>query len=120
MTRLLSLSDLAKDLLLRNKLTIGQIRPLIGHSKIDHLLDIIVKNNLTSRQVEKLVKQGQLKVLKPKVIKPIDIVDLEKELLEITGINANIDFDTEKKAGSIRLECKNLSEFNYIIKKIKA
>ena len=120
MTRLLSLSDLAKDLLLMNKLTIGQIRPLIGHSKIDHLLDIIVKNNLTSRQVEKLVKQGQLKVLKPKIIKPIDIVDLEKELLEITGINANIDFDTEKKAGSIRLECKNLSEFNYIITKIKA
>ena len=52
--RLLSLSELAKDCLMQNKLTIGQIRPLIGHSDCDHLLDIIVKNKLTSRQVEKL------------------------------------------------------------------
>ena len=119
-TRLLSLSDLAKDLLLQNKLSIGQIRPLIGHSDCDHLLEIIVINNLTSRQVEKLVKQGQTKVLKPKLIKAIDMVELEKELLEITGVNVNIDFDSVKKAGSIRLECKNLSEFNYIIKKIRS
>ena len=118
--RLLSLSDLAKDLLLKSKLTIGQIRPLIGRSNCDHLLDIIVKNNLTSRQVEKLVKGGQLKTLKPKVIKEVDIVDLEKELLEITGINVNIDFDMVKKSGSIKFKCANLSEFNYIIKKIKS
>ena len=119
-TRLLSLSDLAKNLLLQKKLTIGQTRPLIGHSDCDHLLEIIVKNNLTSRQVEKLVKKGKIKVLKFKSIKEVDIVDLEKELLEITGINVNIDFDTVKKEGSIKLKCKNLSEFNYIIKKIKS
>ncbi|MDC1375774.1 ParB/RepB/Spo0J family partition protein [bacterium] len=119
-TRLLSLSDLAKDLLVQNKLTIGQIRPLIGNSNCDHLLEIIVKNNLTSRQVEKLVKQGQKKVLKAQLIKEINIIDLEKELLEIIGINVNIDFNSVKKKGSIKFECKNLSEFNYIIKKIKS
>ena len=118
--RLLSLSELAKDFLIQNKLTIGQIRPLIGHSDCDHLLDIIVKNKLTSRQVEKLVKQGQTKFLKPKLQKEIDIVNLEKELLEITGIKVNINYDANKNAGSISLDCKNLSEFNYIIKKIKS
>jgi len=118
--RLLSLSELAKDFLIQNKLTIGQIRPLIGHSDCDHLLDIIVKNKLTSRQVEKLVKQGQVKFLKPKLQKEIDIVNLEKELLEITGIKVNINYDANKNAGSINLDCKNLSEFNYIIKKIKS
>ena len=96
-TRLLSLSDLAKDLLLQNKLTIGQIRPLIGHNDCDYLLDTIVKNNLTSRQVEKLVKKTTLTALKPKVIKEVDLLDLEKELLEITGLNVNIDFDQLKK-----------------------
>ena len=101
-------------------MTIGQIRPLIGHSDCDHLLDIIVKNKLTSRQVEKLVKQGQGKFLKPKLQKEIDIVNLEKELLEITGIKVNINYDANKNAGSISLDCKNLSEFNYIIKKIKS
>jgi len=119
-TRLLSLSDLAKDLLLQNKLTIGQIRPLIGHSDCDYLLDTIVKNNLTSRQVEKLVKKITPTALKSKIIKEVDILDLEKELLEITGLNVNIDFDQVKKAGSIKLECKNLSEFNFIIKKLKS
>ena len=119
-TRLLSLSDLAKDLLLQNKLTIGQIRPLIGHNDCDYLLDTIVKNNLTSRQVEKLVKKTTLTALKPKVTKEVDLLDLEKELLEITGLNVNIDFDQVKKAGSIKLECKNLSEFNFIIKKLKS
>ena len=119
-TRLLSLSDLAKDLLLQNKLTIGQIRPLIGHNDCDYLLDTIVKNNLTSRQVEKLVKKTTLTALKPKVTKEVDLLDLEKELLEITGLNVNIDFDKVKKAGSIKLECKNLSEFNFIIKKLKS
>ena len=118
--RLLSLSELAKDCLIQNKLTIGQIRPLIGHSDCDHLLDIIVKNKLTSRQVEKLVKQGQTKFLKPKLQKEIDIINLEKELLEITGIKVNINYDANKNAGSISLDCKNLSEFNYIIKKIKS
>ncbi|MDC6451259.1 ParB/RepB/Spo0J family partition protein [Alphaproteobacteria bacterium] len=119
-TRLLSLSDLAKDLLLKNKLTIGQIRPLIGHSDCDYLLDTIVKNNLTSRQVEKLVKKITPTVLKSKRFKEIDTLDLEKELLEITGLNVNIDFDQVKKVGSIKLECKNLSEFNFIIKKLKS
>ena len=119
-TRLLSLSDLAKDLLLQNKLTIGQIRPLIGHNDCDYLLDTIVKNNLTSRQVEKLMKKTTLTALKPKVTKEADLLDLEKELLEITGLNVNIDFDQVKKAGSIKLECKNLSEFNFIIKKLKS
>jgi ParB family chromosome partitioning protein len=119
-TRLLSLTDLAKDLLLQNKLTIGQIRPLIGHNDCDYLLDKIVKNNLTSRQVEKLVKKVSPTELKSKIIKEVDILDLEKELLEITGLNINIDFDQVKKAGSIKLECKNLSEFNFIIKKLKS
>jgi hypothetical protein len=79
-----------------------------------------VKNKLTSRQVEKLVKQGQGKFLKPKLQKEIDIVNLEKELLEITGIKVNINYDANKNAGSISLDCKNLSQFNYIIKKIKS
>ena len=41
--RLLTLSDMAKDFLLQKKLTIGQIRPLIGHSNIDIYLEIINK-----------------------------------------------------------------------------
>ena len=117
--RLLSLSDKAKELLLQKKLTIGQVRPLIGHKDADIYLDTILKNRLNSRDIEKLIKDGKTKPHKNK-IKNIDIINLEKELSELTGLNINIDFDSLKKIGSIKLECKNLSEFNYIIEKIKS
>ena len=116
--RLLSLSDKAKELLLQKKLTIGQVRPLIGHKDADIYLDIILKNKLNSRDIEKLIKNRNIKIVKNKD-KNIDIINLEKELSEITGLGVNIDFDSLKKTGTIKLHCKNLVEFNFIIKKIK-
>ena len=116
--RLLSLSVKAKELLLEKKLTIGQVRPLIGHKDADIYLDIILKNRLNSRDIEKLIKKGNIKFLKIK-LKNIDIINLEKELSEITGLGINIDFDNLKKTGTIKLECKNLEEFNFIIEKFK-
>ncbi len=117
-TRLLLLSDKAKELLLQQKLTIGQVRPLIGHKDADIYLDIILKNKLNSRDIEKLIKNRNIKSPKNKD-KNIDIINLEKELSEITGLDVNIDFDSLKKTGTIKLQCKNLEEFNFIIKKIK-
>ena len=116
--RLLSLSDKAKELLLQKKLTIGQVRPLIGHKDADIYLDIILKNKLNSRDIEKLIKNRNIKVPKNKD-KNIDIINLEKELSEITGLGVNIDFDSLKKTGTIKLLCKNLEEFNFIIEKFK-
>ena len=81
-------------------------------------LDIILKNRLNPRDIEKLIKNGKIKVHKNK-IKNIDIINLEKELSELTGLGFYIDFDSLKKTGTIKIECKNLSEFNYIIEKIK-
>tara|TARA_A100001015_G_C15021686_1_gene728344 strand:- start:1190 stop:2047 length:858 start_codon:yes stop_codon:yes gene_type:complete len=116
--RLLSLSVKAKELLLEKKLSIGQVRPLIGHTDADIYLDIILKKRLNSRDVEKLIKKGNIKSPKNKV-KNIDIINLEKELAEITGLGINIDFDNLKKTGTIKLMCKNLEEFNFIIEKFK-
>ena len=116
--RLLSLSVKAKELLLEKKLSIGQVRPLIVHTDADIYLDIILKKRLNSRDVEKLIKKGNIKSPKNKV-KNIDIINLEKELAEITGLGINIDFDNLKKTGTIKLMCKNLEEFNFIIEKFK-
>ena len=110
---------MAKEFLLLKKLTIGQIRPLVGLKDMDSYLKIIVKKNLTSRQVEELVRKKHTNISETRK-KSIDIVQLEKELSEITGLNMNINFDKIKKAGNIKIECKNLSEFNYIIEKIKS
>ena len=69
-------------------------------------------------ELEKLIKNGSTKSHKNK-IKNIDIINLEKELSEITGLGVNINFDSLKKTGNIKLECKNLEEFNFIIEKFK-
>ena len=118
-TRLLSLSDMAKELLLQNKLTIGQVRPLIGHKDADQYLQLILKNKLNSRDIEKLIKKKNVKLHKFKT-KNVDVTNLENELLDITGLKIDINFDNLNKKGNIKIECKNLSEFNYIIEKIKS
>lgn len=117
--RLLTLTDMAKKYLLQKKLTIGQVRPLIGHKDIDIFLEIIKQKNLTSRQVEKLIKKEYKKSSKINN-KNIDIINLENELTEITGLKVKVIFDVFKQNGNIKLECKNLKEFNYIIERIKS
>lgn len=118
MVRILTLTDLAKNLLQENKLTIGQLRPLVGNKDCDELIEIIIKKKLTSRQIEKLVKNGIKKSIKK--TKNIDLLNLEKELVETCGVKVEINFDYEKENGSINLKCNNLQEFDYIINKIKS
>ena len=118
MTRLLLLSDKAKELLLQKKLSIGQVRPLIGRKDTDHYLQIILKNKLNSRDIEKLIKKEKIEVSNKKN-KNVDTLHLEKELSEITGLGVKINFDSLKQKGSIKLHCKNITEFNYIVEKIK-
>ena len=118
-TRLLSLTPMAQKYLIQKKLTVGQLRPLIGQKDCDDLLDLIYKKNLNARQVEKLVKQNNLKTPK-RVSKEVNILDLEKELLNVTGLKIDINFNTKNQTGNLKINCKNLIEFNYIISKIKA
>ena len=118
-TRLLSLTPMAQKYLIQKKLTVGQLRPLIGQKDCDDLLDLIYKKNLNARQVEKLVKQNNLKTSK-RVFKEVNILDLEKELLNVTGLKIDINFNTKNQSGNLKINCKNLIEFNYIISKIKA
>ena len=120
MIRILTLTDLAKNLLEENKLSIGQLRPLIGNKDCDEIIKIILKKKLSAREVENLVKKGIKSKVSNQIKKSIDIVNLQKSLSEICGINITIDFDHKKQKGSIYLKCENLLEFDYIIKKIKA
>ena len=118
-SRLLSLSELAKNYLLQKKLSVGQLRPLIGQEDCDNLLEMIYKKNLNARQVEKLIKEKQKKNSKP-FEKQLDILQIEKELLEVTGLKIDINFNEKKQSGNLNIKCKSLTEFNYIISKIKS
>jgi len=118
-SRLLSLSELAKNYLLQKKLSVGQLRPLIGQEDCDNLLEMIYRKNLNTRQVEKLIKEKQKKNSKSSE-KQLDVLQLEKELLDITGLKIDINFNEKKQSGNLNIKCKSLTEFNYIISKIKS
>ena len=118
-SRLLSLSKLAKKYLLQKKLTVGQLRPLIGQEDCDNLLEMIYKKKLNARQVEKLIKEKQKKNLE-QFEKKVDILELEKELLDLTGLKIDINFNEKKQSGNLNIKCRNLTEFSYIISKIKS
>ena len=120
MIRILTLTDLAKKLLEENKLSIGHLRPLIGRKDCDEIIKIILKRKLSVRAVENLVKKGIKSKDSTEIKKSIDLINLQKSLSEICGIDITIDFDYKKDKGSILLKCTNLLEFDYIIKKIKA
>lgn len=65
--RLLQLPNHVLDLVLDQKLTMGQVRPLIGQSDekaVSEMADRIVKENLSAREVERLVKPKQPKLVK--------------------------------------------------------
>ncbi len=117
--RLLLLSDKAKELLVQKKLTIGQLRPLIGQKDSDQYLKIILKNKMNSRDIEKLIKKGNVKEHKIKT-KSLDITNLEKELSDITGLKIDINFDSLNQKCNLSIKCKNLEQLNYIIEKIKS
>jgi len=117
-SRLLSLSESAKKYLLQKKLTVGQLRPLIGKDDYDSLLEMIYKKKLNARQVEKLIKARETKNFKS-TGKGLDIIELEKELLNVTGLKIDINFNEIKQSGNLNIKCKNLTEFNYIISKIR-
>jgi hypothetical protein len=74
---------------------------------------------LNARQVEKLIKEKQKKNLE-QFEKKVDILELEKELLDVTGLKIDINFNEKKQSGNLNIKCRNLTEFNYIISKIKS
>ena len=62
--RLLQLPNKVLDMVLDQKLTMGQVRPLIGHDNEKAILEMaerIVKENLSARDVERLIKPKQPK-----------------------------------------------------------
>lgn len=66
--RLLTLPNSVLDLLLNQKLTMGQVKPLINHDdshKIEEMAKQIVAQHLSARDVERLMKPKKDKVNKP-------------------------------------------------------
>ena len=115
--RLLTLPKEVQKLLEEKLISIGQVRPIIGHKNCKELAKMIVNKKLSARQVELLVKTKEGRKEGIKHIVDVNIRSLENEIEEIIGLKTIIKDKNGK--GQIIFNYKNLEQLDEVIKKIK-
>jgi len=115
--RLLLLPPSVQNLLLDRKITMGQVRPLIGHVQAEALAKMIVAKGLSARQAEALAKQPTGKAgQKPKRSeKSSDIRALEKQAAEKLGLAFHIDWNEAKDRGKVTIDCQSLDQVTNLL-----
>ncbi|MFL2841973.1 MAG: ParB/RepB/Spo0J family partition protein [Candidatus Puniceispirillaceae bacterium] len=115
--RLLLLPSSVQNLLLDRKITMGQVRPLIGHDQAEALAKMIVTKGLSARQVEALAKQpaGQVGQKSRPLEKSADIKTLEKQAAEKLGLAFHIDWNEAKDCGKVTIDCQSLDQMTNLL-----
>ena len=112
--RLLLLPPSVQNLLLDQKITMGQARPLIGHDQAEALAKMIVAKGLSARQVEALAKQPAGQKSRPSE-KSADIKALEKQAVEKLGLAFHIDWNESKDRGKVTIDCQSLDQMTNLL-----
>jgi len=116
--RLLALPDEVLVMVEQGILSAGHARSLIGLNNSTDIAKKIVQKKLSVRQAEILAKQFKDKKFKLVHKKSSDILDLQKNLEEKTGLNVSIN-NKKNNSGTISFEYKNLDQLDKIIEVIK-
>ena len=112
--RLLTLPDAVANMVVEGDLTMGQVRPLVGHPDCESLARHVAAKGLSARQVEALVKSG--KPGKPK--KHADIVGIERTLADKLGLAVDFNWDEANRGGRLVMRFSNLDQFEAVYKKL--
>ena len=101
------------------KISAGHARSLIGLPNAMQIAQKIVENKLSVRQSENLVRalrnKRNFKIVSSK---DSNILDLEKSLIDKTGINVEIK-NNKNNSGKLSFEYKNLEQLDRLINTIK-
>jgi len=118
----LRLLSLPKDVILyveSEKISAGHARSLIGLPNAMQIAQKIAENKLSVRQSENLVRALKNKRnFKIVPSKDSNILDLEKSLIDKTGINVEIK-NNKNNSGKLSFEYKNLEQLDRLINIIK-
>ena len=124
--RLLTLPQEVSQLVVDGQLSMGQVRPLIGHPDCVALAGRVVEKGLSARQVEALVKSqktstasGQTAVTKPKSNKTADIRALEESMQAKLGLRLDIEWHEDKNRGRLVMHFNSLEQFESVIDKLE-
>ena len=116
--RLLGLPSEVLTLVETGDLTAGHARSLIGLNNSLELAKKIIQKKLSVRQSEILVRQIRDKKFKLVNKKDSNILDLQKDLEEKTGLNVSIN-NKKNNSGTISFEYQNLDQLDKLINTIK-
>ena len=116
--RLLSLPSEVVSLIERGKLSQGHAKVLVGMDNAKFLATKIVDKKMSVRQAENLIRFLKNKPLKRADNKDPNILSLEKNLAEKTGITAIIQ-NKKNNSGYIKFEYKDIDQLNRLIEVLK-
>jgi len=118
--RLLGLPDTVQMMVADAELTMGQVRPLIGHENAEQLARYIKEKSLSARDAETIAKFGlpQKKSSNGMSEKSSDIKALEDSAKRDLGISLSLDWKEDSERGAIKISVRSLEEFEDILKKI--
>ena len=116
--RLLSLPQEVHLMVEQGNLSAGHARSLIGLNNSVDIARKIIQKKLSVRQSEALVKQFRDKKFKLVSKKDSNILDLQKDLEEKTGLSVSIN-NKKNNSGAISFEYRDLDQLDKLIDTIK-
>ena len=116
--RLLGLPEEVLAMLVSGSLSSGHARTLIGLNNASEIGKKIIKRKLSVRQSEVLVRQFKDKKFKLVHKKDSNILDLQKDLEEKTGLSVSIS-NKKNNSGIISFEYRDLDQLDKLINTIK-
>ena len=116
--RLLGLPEEVLGMLVSGSLSAGHARTLIGLNNASEIGKKIIKRKLSVRQSEVLARQLKDKKFKLVHKKDSNILDLQKDLEEKTGLSVSIS-NKKNNSGTISFEYRDLDQLDKLINTIK-
>ena len=116
--RLLGLPEEVLLMVEKGNLSAGHARSLIGLYNSVDIAKRIIQKKLSVRQSEILVRQFRNKKFKLILKKDSNILDLQKDLEEKTGLNVSIN-NKKNNSGTISFEYQDLDQLDKLINTIK-
>ena len=116
--RLLGLPDEVLNMVIAGNLSAGHARTLIGLNNALEIAKKIIQKKLSVRQSEILVRQFRDKKFKLIHKKDSNILDLQKDLEEKTGLSVSIK-NKKNNSGTISFEYNDLDQLDKLINSIK-
>lgn len=121
--RLLGLPEEVKTLLREGRLSMGHVRPLVGHPQASSLAEKIASKGLSVRQAEVLSKtvinmsSSTNKNVKSSDKSP-DIRKLETLAEEQLGLAISIAWNENTEIGKVQIKCKSLDQMDGVLKQL--